>query len=112
MQYAFVGLALAIFFLLLVSLSEHILFIYAYLIASAACVPLISYYLFHVLGSRARGLWFGLKLALLYAILFVLLKSEDNALVMGSIVLFIVLGLVMVLTRKLNWYQLGGRKGA
>lgn len=112
MQYAFVGLALAIFFLLLVSLSEHILFIYAYLIASAACVPLISYYLFHVLGSRARGLWFGLKLALLYAILFVLLQSEDNALVMGSIVLFIVLGLVMVLTRKLNWYQLGGRKGA
>lgn len=110
MQYAMVGLALAVFFLLLVSLSEHIRFLYAYLIASSACMLLISYYLAHVLGSRMRGLWFGLKIAVLYSILFVLLQSEDNALVMGSVLLFIVLGLAMILTRKLNWYQLASHK--
>lgn len=110
MQYALVGLALAIFFLLLVSLSEHISFAISYLAAGAACVLLLSYYLAHVLGGWRRGLGFGVNLIVLYGVLFVLLLSEDNALVMGSILLFIVLGAVMILTRKLNWYQVGGAK--
>ena len=110
MQYALVGFALAIFFLLLVSISEHIPFVFAYLLASAACVLIISYYLAHVLGGWLRGLGFGLTLIILYAVLYVLLQSEDNALVMGSILLFMVLGIVMVLTRRLNWYQLGNAK--
>lgn len=106
LQYGLVGLALAIFFLLLVSLSEHIAFGYAYLSGSAACVILLAYYLSHVLGSAGRGLIFAGKLAVLYAVLYGLLLSEDNALVLGSILLFVVLAAVMILTRKIDWYGL------
>ena len=106
LQYGLVGLALAIFFLLLVSLSEHIAFQYAYLAASTSCVLLIGYYLAHVLGSWRRGGAFTLKLAVLYGVLYGLLLSEDNALMLGSLLLFLVLALFMVLTRKIDWYQL------
>lgn len=112
MQHALVGLALAIFFLLLVSLSEHIRFIYAYLVAGSVCVLLISYYLAHVLGGWLRGLAFGLKLTILYGVLYGLLQSEDSALVMGTLLLFVVLSMVMLLTRKLNWYQISSAKTA
>jgi inner membrane protein len=109
LQYGLVGLALALFFLLLVSLSEHISFIYAYLASSASCVLLIGYYLSHVLGGWRRGLSFAAQLSVLYAVLYGLLLSEDNALMLGSLLLFIVLALVMVATRKIDWYRLGER---
>lgn len=106
-QYVLVGLALALFFLLLVSLSEHLRFLHAYLIASSACILLIGFYLSYVLRSWKRGLGFGLALTLLYGVLYGLLRSENNALVMGSILLFAVLAAAMVATRKIDWYQLG-----
>ena len=106
-QYALVGLALVLFFLLLVSLSEHIAFVQAYLIASVACIGLIGYYLTHVLRDWRRGLGFGAGLTALYGALYSLLISENNALVMGSLLLFAVLGAIMVATRKVDWYQLG-----
>jgi len=109
LQYGLVGLALALFFLLLVSLSEHIAFVYAYLTAGSACVVLIGYYLAHVLGAWRRGLAFAAKLALLYAVLYGLLLSEDNALMLGSLLLFGVLAAIMVLTRRVDWYGLGGK---
>ena len=107
LQYGLVGAALALFFLLLVSLSEHMLFLHAYLIASAACVLLIGYYLAHVLGTWRRGLAFATKLSLLYTVLYGLLLSEDNALMLGSLLLFAALTTFMMLTRKIDWYQLG-----
>ena len=107
LQYGLVGSALALFFLLLVSLSEHLSFLHAYLIASAACVLLIGYYLSPVLGSWRHGLVFATKLSLLYAVLYGLLLSEDNALMLGSLLLFAALATFMVLTRKINWYRLG-----
>ncbi len=107
MQYGLVGLALAIFFLLLISVSEHVPFWLAYLIASVACVALIGSYLSSVLGTKKRGAIFSATLAMLYAILYGILLSEDNALLMGSILLFIVLAAVMLLTKKLNWYAIG-----
>lgn len=111
LQYGLVGLALAVFFLLLVSLSEHIRFGYAYLAASTACVLLISYYLAHELGGWRRGAAFGLKLALLYGVLYGLLQSEDNALMLGSMLLFAALALIMMFTRRMDWYQFGvGKK--
>lgn len=110
LQYGLVGLALAVFFLLLISLSEHIRFIFAYLTASVSCVVLISYYLTHVLGGWQRGAAFGLKLSLLYSVLYGLLLSEDNALMMGSILLFAALAVMMVMTRRIDWYQLGSNK--
>ena len=105
-QYGLVGLALAIFFLLLVSLSEHVAFGWAYLAASVACIGLLGFYLSHVLRSRARGVGFAAMLATLYAALYGLLVSEDNALVLGAGLLFLILAAIMVVTRKVDWYQL------
>ena len=110
LQYGLVGLALAVFFLLLVSLSEHISFLYAYLVASACCVLLIGYYLAHVLRGWRRGAAFATKLAILYAVLYGLLLSEDNALMLGSLLLFFALAAIMVLTRRIDWYQIGTSK--
>lgn len=106
-QYGLVGLALAMFFLLLLSLSEHVGFALAYLIAAAACVTLVGYYVRHVLGSAAQGLGFGAALATLYALLYGILSSEDYALLMGSLLVFGILAAVMVLTRGVSWGRLG-----
>ena len=110
-QYALVGLALAIFFLLLLSLSEHIAFGWAYLAAAVACIGLIGFYVGNVLRSRARGLGFAAMLGLLYAALYGLLMSEDNALVLGAGLLFVVLAAIMVATRKVDWYQVASKIG-
>lgn len=107
LQYLLVGLALAIFFLLLLSLSEHIAFWRAYLISAAACIGLQAVYLSHVLHSKLRGLGFAAMLTTLYAVLYGLLVSEDNALLMGSLLLFGILAAIMWVTRKVDWYELG-----
>jgi len=106
-QYGLVGLALAIFFLLLVSLSEHIEFGVAYLVSSTACIGLLGTYLSAVLRSVARGTGFAAMLATLYSALYGLLVSEDNALVLGAGMLFVILAAIMLITRKVDWYQLG-----
>ncbi|MBK6334053.1 MAG: inner membrane CreD family protein [Thermomonas sp.] len=62
--------------------------------------------------SRARGMGFAAMLGLLYAALYGLLMSEDNALVLGAGLLFVVLAAIMVATRKVDWYQVGARIGA
>ena len=110
-QYALVGLALAIFFLLLLSLSEHIDFGWAYLVASIGCIGLIGVYVGNVLRSGLRGLGFAAMLALLYAALYGLLVSEDNALMLGSGLLFAILAALMLATRKIDWYQVAARTG-
>jgi inner membrane protein len=106
-QYALVGMSLALFYLLLLSLSEHLSFATAYTISATACVALIGFYVSYVLHSAARGAGFAGLLALLYAMLFGLLGAEDYALLMGSVLVFGVLAGVMVLTRKLDWYGVG-----
>ncbi|WP_205289328.1 cell envelope integrity protein CreD [Lysobacter sp. TY2-98] len=108
-QYGLVGLALVIFFLLLVSLSEHVPFPVAYAAASGGCIGLIGFYLSAVLRSALRGAAFGATLGLLYAALYGLLISEDNALVLGSLLLFAILAAVMIATRRLDWYRLGSQ---
>lgn len=106
-QYTLVGLALAMFFLLLLSLSEHIPFVLAYLVAAAASVGLIAFYLSAVLASTRRGLGAGTLLGGLFACLYGLLQSEDNALMLGSLLLFALLAAAMVATRRVDWYRLG-----
>ena len=106
-QYALVGLSLAIFYLLLLSLSEHLGFFVAYGISAAACVLLNGFYVASVVQSVARGAGFGGGLAALYALLYGLLSAEDYALLMGSILVFGLLGLFMVLTRKVDWFNVG-----
>ena len=102
-QYGLVGAALALFYLLLLSLSEHLGFAVAYLLSSTACVGLIAFYVSHILHSWARGLSFGCGLAILYGCLFGLLNADDYALLMGSLLIFALLAAVMVSTRNINW---------
>lgn len=106
-QYGLVGLAIAIFFLLLLSLSEHIAFGLAYLLAALACTGLIGFYLSAVLKSVTGGMGFAAMLATLYGALYGLLILEDNALVVGSGLLFLILAAIMTATRKVDWYALG-----
>jgi len=109
-QYLLVGSALCSFFLLLVSLSEHLPFGLSYALAAGACVLLLGYYASHMLGGRWRGVPFGAGIALLYGLLYVLLQLEQTALVVGAVALFAVLAAVMVLTRKVDWYGLAARR--
>jgi inner membrane protein len=106
-QYGLVGLSLAVFFLLLLSLSEHVGFGLAYSVSAAACVSLIAYYVAHVIGRWQLGAAFGGALGCLYALLYVILSAEDYALLIGSLLVFGTLGVIMVLTRKVNWAQFG-----
>lgn len=105
LQYGLVGLTLAIFFLLLLSLSEHIGFPLAYSIATAGCVGLITIYIRPALGS-ANVLILTFGLILLYAACYVILMLEDHALVVGSGLLFVVLASIMLLTKRIDWYQI------
>ncbi|QJR13799.1 cell envelope integrity protein CreD [Usitatibacter palustris] len=108
-QYALVGSALAIFFLLLIALAEHIAFELAYLSAATACVALLTFYLRHPLGMWGRtGVFFGLFVTL-YGALFGLLRSEDHALLAGSLLVFGVLAVGMLATRRLDWGMLAAR---
>ena len=104
MQYLLVGLALAIFFLLLIALSEHVEFLIAYGVSAIACIALLGVYLAGVLGSWARGIGVSSGIAALYGVLYGVLVSEDNALLMGTLLLFAALGTIMLATRRLDWY--------
>lgn len=106
MQYLLVGAALAVFFLLLLSLSEHLSFGWAYAAASAACTLLLTFYGSFVLQGAKAGLGFGSGVAGLFGTLYVLLQMEQTALVLGSVLIFLVLSVVMFATRKLDWYAL------
>ena len=109
MQYLLVGLALAIFFLLLIALSEHLSFVLAYAASAAACIALIAFYLAGALGGMRQGLAFGAGLSGLYGVLYGVLLSEDNSLLMGSLLLFLALGATMLATRRVDWYRLSGQ---
>jgi len=108
-SYGLTGMALAIFFLLLIALSEHINFAFSYWISSIACSSLIGYYVSHFSTSQKHGLsMFGLLNAF-YLILFFIIRSEDHALLSGSILMFVLLTLVIVVTRKIDWYKFGSK---
>ncbi|QNF16757.1 cell envelope integrity protein CreD [Aeromonas jandaei] len=104
-QYALVGMGLAIFYLVLLALTEHLGFGWAYLVAALASVLLNGFYLSHVLGGPKQGIGFASLLGLVYAILYSLLLAEEIALLLGALLLFTTLALIMLLTRKLDWYQ-------
>ena len=103
-QYLLVGLALCLFYVLLLSLSEHIAFAAAYVIAALACLALITAYVGGALRSKVAAIITAATLAGLYAFMYVLLSNEDYALLIGSVGLFIIMGVVMLLTRKVDWY--------
>jgi inner membrane protein len=101
-----VGFGLCLFYLLLVSLAEHIRFDVAYLVAAAATVALLSWYWSGVLGGGRRGVTIGVALTSLYGYLYLLLRLEDLALVAGATGLFVMLAIVMAMTRHVDWFAL------
>ncbi len=105
-QYGLVGLALALFFLLLLSLSEHLAFGLSYLIAAAGCGALISIYLGYALRSARIAVVLALVLAVVYGALYGVLIAETLSLLMGAALLFAVLATFMLATRKIDWYRL------
>lgn len=105
LQYLLVGLALAIFFLLLIALSEPLPFALAYALSAFACVALIGTYLSAVVKSAALGAAIAGGIACLYALLYAVLLSEDNALLMGALLLFAALCATMMATRRVDWYE-------
>ncbi len=104
MQYLLVSAVLAMFFLLLISLAEHVGFAMAYGIAAAACALLFGYYVRFVLGRTIHGASFGLGLAVLYGVLYGILQSEGNALLLGSGLVFLALAATIIATRHVDWH--------
>ncbi|MGE5108949.1 MAG: inner membrane CreD family protein, partial [Sphingobacteriales bacterium] len=96
--------ALLIFYTLLLSVSEFILFDYAYFLAAAATILLISLYAKSHFAKWSIASVFAAVLTCLYSFIFVLIRLEDTALLLGSIGLFIVLAIVMYLSRRIKWY--------
>lgn len=103
MQYILVGLALCIFYTLLLSVSEYIHFNLAYLVASTATITLITLYTKSLFQKWNIALLFGIFLGLLYSFIFILIQLQDGALLFGSIGLFGLLALVMYYSRKIEW---------
>ena len=105
-QYAFVGLVIAIFYLLLISLAEHIAFYQAYSIAVTCCSALLLFYVRYLLGSFKAALLFCLMIVALYVALYVIVQAEDFALLMGAVLVFAILAALMFVTRRVDWYAL------
>lgn len=104
-QYLLVGLALIIFYSLLLAISEHLNFNIAYIISSIATISLVVLYA-HSFYKKMVLTWFtAFTLIILYAYVFIILQLQDYALLMGSIGLFIVMAIVMYLSRKIDWYN-------
>ena len=112
LQYMLVGFAVSLFYLLLLSVSEHLSFGLTYLLASIATVVLITFYSNAVLKTTeatfwGRGMIMAPVLSAAYIFLYVLLQSEDFALLIGSLGLLVILAGIMIITRKVDWYSLG-----
>ncbi len=105
MQYLFVGLGLAEFYLLLLAFMEHIGFLWAYIIAAAMTILLISLYSFFILKSKKGGALIAVLLTFIYSYLFAILNLETFALLSGTLLLFVALFGIMFITRNLNWYD-------
>lgn len=108
-QYTLVGLALTIFYLLLISLAEHISFAAAYGLATLACTGLLGFYITYVLRSLRRGCGFAAALAGLYGVLYIVIQEEDYAFSMGASLTFAALAGVMYATRNIDWFDIGER---
>ena len=108
-QYILVGLALVLFFSLLLALSEHINFNLAYLISGLAIVLATAMYSKSIFKSVKLSLFQSLCLAVVYAFVFVIIQLQDYSLLVGNVGLFVILVVVMFVSRKVDWYAVGSR---
>ena len=103
-QYVLIGLAQIIFYLLLLSIAEQVGFDWAFLAAAGATVTLISAYAGWVFESRKQGVIAFVAFTLLYALIYILMRLEDFALLVGAVASFAAITAVMYFTRKIDWY--------
>ena len=104
-QYLLIGIALIVFYTLLLSFSEHINFGLSYLIACVMTIAMIVVFMASITKDKKTALGIGLLLAVLYTFVYVLLQLESYALLVGSVGLFIILGIAMFATQKIDWYK-------
>lgn len=102
-QFSMIGIALIMFYTLLISITEHSTFSFAYSIAGIAVVALITLYSISILKNKKFTLFIGVSLSVLYSFIYVIIQMEDYALLVGSIGLFLILGAVMYFSRKIDW---------
>lgn len=102
-QYLLVGLALCLFYALLVSISEHTSFTIAYLTAASMTVILLTYYMAGILKIKKTAFTIGGLLAILYLYIFILIQMETYALLAGSFGLFAILAIIMYFSQRINW---------
>jgi inner membrane protein len=105
-QYLLVGCSICIFYMLVLSLSEHIRFVAAYAIASGADIATVALYVWRTV-ARFTGYVVGAVLALIHGWLYLLLQMEDYVLMSGSLGLFAALVTVMYVTRNVDWFRIG-----
>ncbi len=105
-QYILVGIALVVFYTLLLSISEHLSYNSAFIISAIATLLLITGYVKAILKSNQLTMLLAGILSILYAFIFVIIQLQDYALLIGSIGIFIILGMVMYFSRKIDWYNL------
>jgi inner membrane protein len=111
-QYAMIGAAQVLFYLLLLSFAEHIGFGFAYLLAMGGTIVMTCLYASSVLASRLQAAILFVVLTLLYGLLYIILIQEDYALLVGSLLIFSALGITMFVTRRMDWYQIVPAPGA
>lgn len=102
-QYSMIGLALIMFYTLLISITEHSSFTLAYVVAGVSVIVLISLYSISILKNKKFPAFIGISLSFLYTFIFVIIQMEDYALLTGSIGLFLILAAVMYFSRKIDW---------
>jgi len=111
-QYLLVGLALIIFYSILLAVTEYIVFDYSYLISSLLTITLIGLYVMSIYKSKQIAAIIAGMLFLFYGFMYVILQLQDYSLLLGNIALFTILALVMFFTRKINWYDVFSNKSA
>lgn len=105
-QYILVGLALCLFYTLLVSITEHANFDIAYIISSISVITIIGFYAKSILGNVKQTIVLVMILCLTYIFVYITLQVQDYALLIGSIGLTVILSFTMYISRKVNWYDL------
>jgi inner membrane protein len=105
-QYLLIGLALCVFYTLLISISEHLDYNISYVIAASATIGLITIYSASVLNNRKLAIMIGSTLTMLYGFLFTIIQLEDYAMLIGSIGLFLILAATMYFSKRISWSSL------
>lgn len=109
-QYFLAGSSLVVFFLLLLSLSEHLDFTFSFVASSLVVSGLLSWFCTGIYGHWKSGLLWFAGLGVLYSLLYVIINLEDTALLVGSLFVLALLATVMAVARKIDWYSLGTKE--